>query len=78
MGYAGVSDPVLQKEYNQAIRKIDPLWQLDEYAAKLQIAQQRMQILTASLNEARKNAEGYLATLEELQGLIEVLRKDVS
>lgn len=78
MGYAGVSDPVLQKEYNQAIRKIDPLWQLDEYAAKLQIAQQRMQILTASLNEARKNAEGYLSTLEELQALIEELRKDVS
>ena len=78
MHYAGVSDPVLQKEYNQAIRKVDPLWQLDEYAARLKIAQQRMQILTASLNEARKNAEGYLATLGEIQDLIDELRKDVS
>lgn len=78
MGYAGVSDPLLQKEYNQAIRKMDPLWQLDEYEAKLQMAQQRMQSLTASLNQAQQNAHSYLATLEELEGLIEELRKDVS
>jgi integrase len=78
MGYAGVSDPVLQKEYNQAIRKMDPLWQLDEYEAKLQVAQQRMQSLTASLNQARQNAQSYLTTLEELEGLIDELRKDVS
>lgn len=78
MGYAGVSDPVLQKEYNQAIRKMDPLWQLDEYAAKLEIAQERMQMLTASLNQARQNAENYLMTLGEIQGLIDELRQDVS
>lgn len=70
MGYAGVSDPVLQKEYNQAIRKMDPLWQLDEYEAKLQVAQQRIQSLTASLNQAKQNAQCYLATLEKLEGLI--------
>lgn len=78
MGYAGVSDPLLQKEYNQAIRKMDPLWQLDEYEAKLQVAQQRIQLLTASLNQAKQNAQCYLATLEELEGLIVELRKDVS
>ena len=38
MGNAEVSDPLLQKEYNQAIRKMDPLWQLDEYESKLQLA----------------------------------------
>jgi site-specific recombinase XerD len=78
MNYAKVSDPVLQKEYSQAIRGMDPLWQLDEYAAKLQIAQQRLQTLTTSLDQAKQNAGCYLGALEEIQGLIDELRKDVS
>ena len=57
---------------------MEPLWQLDEYEAKLQIAQQRMQSLTVSLNQARQNAQSYLATLEELEILIDELSKDVS
>jgi len=78
MGYAGVSDPTLQREYNQAVRKMDPLWQLDEYNAKMQLAQQRLQILTTFLQQSRKDTENYLATLEEIQTVIEELREDVS
>jgi site-specific recombinase XerD len=78
MGYASISDPILKKEYNQAIRKMDPLWQLDEYAAKMQVAQQRIHVLTASLQQARQNAESYLVTLEEIQNLIEELRQDMA
>lgn len=78
MGYAGVSDPTLQREYNQAVRKIDPLWQMDEYNARMQLAQQRLQILTTFLQQSRKDTENYLATLEEIQNVIEELREDVS
>jgi site-specific recombinase XerD len=78
LNYAGVSDPVLRKEYNQAIRKVDPLWQRDEYAARLQIAQQRIQALTESLEQVRQDGETYLAALQNIQNLIDDLRKDVS
>jgi hypothetical protein len=36
---------------------MDPLWQLDEYDAKLLAAQQRIQSLAAFLNQARRNAQ---------------------
>jgi len=78
LNYAQVSDPVLRKEYHQAVQKIDPLWQIDEYAAKLKIAQQRIQALTESLAQAKQNGEIYLAALEDLQNLIDELRQDVS
>ena len=37
-------------------------------AAQLEIAQGRMQMLTASLNQARQNAENYVMILGEIQG----------
>ena len=78
MGYAEISDPVLQREYNQAIQKVDPFWELDECSAKMKRAQQRIQILTTSLQQARQNAESYMATLEEIQNLIDELRQSMS
>jgi len=44
----------------------------------MQLAQQRLQILTTFLQQSRKDTENYMATLEEIQIVIEELREDVS
>jgi hypothetical protein len=41
-------------------------------------AQQRIQILTTSLQQARQNAESYMAILEEIQNLVDELRQSMS
>jgi len=44
----------------------------------MQLAQLRLQMLMTFLQQSRKDTENYLATLEEIQTVIEELREDVS